>query len=272
MPIFGKNFKDKLRGIAKTITKGVIRGGIKTEKVIKDIERNIKKLIDEVMIELYGKKIAILGANKVGKTTLASFLLDGEIPTNYKSTGIEKTNENKTINQKIKSIIKELKSSNIDLGDFKFFIKEHRDVPGTEKYIKTWKPEYKSSDYCFYIMDFNMIYQNDNKYIKRVINDLNHIIGFKNDMKNESDENPTNRIPDLIIICSYCDLIEKNENLSLDVYRNIFENAFKEAKNTLKFEFEEVIFGSLNTEDSVRDVVIRIISILSYLEEKRSTK
>lgn len=111
-----------------------------------------------------GKKLAVLGARGVGKTTLIRFLETGEIPESYEQTvGPESTERRR-----------------FRLKDLKLNIKRSRDLPGGPQYGE-WKKLHDEADLVLYLLRVDKLMKNDTDYEARVRRDMEQIGGWLKD-------------------------------------------------------------------------------------------
>ena len=121
---------------------------------------------DEIVIRLKGKKIAMLGARGVGKTTLISFLTTGCISESYKSY-------NKSYKQTIRP--ENAKGRRFSLRDLDLKIKDTRDLPGGPDAYAEWKELFDEADLVFYLLRIDKLVESDAEAENRVRRDMKQI-------------------------------------------------------------------------------------------------
>lgn len=191
-----------------------------------------------------GKKLAILGAQGTGKTTLATFLTSGEIPEDYEQT---------TRSKKIKSSVK--------MADLKIEIQDIEDLPGSKEAYRDWKRVFMESDIVIYIIDAHKVTEsNDRKYIARIENDAAHIRDWILEAKQSGHEKK------IFLLNTHCDLLSSYAGIKPsnrgDFYDTLRKNpninkvsSFLNAANTLS-----VYSGSLKSVNDCRDLTIDMFS------------
>lgn len=107
---------------------------------------------------LSGKRIAILGPRRAGKSHLIRFLSSGSVPEKYVSTGGTTT----------------AKGRRIELEDLSLVLKDLADVPG-EDFLAEWKRVQSNADFTLYLFRVDRVLAGDGPYVERLIRDLGHI-------------------------------------------------------------------------------------------------
>lgn len=118
----------------------------------------------KVEILLKGKTLAVLGEQRVGKTTLIKFLTEGVIPKGYSATGAaEKTKSNSR------------RVANPDdhhLKDLKLRFKQSHDVGGDwDAHKGQWKKTFDAGDLVLYLVRADNLLNGDMDTQKRVLGD-----------------------------------------------------------------------------------------------------
>ena len=114
---------------------------------------------ENIVYSLKGKKIAVLGARRVGKTTLLKYMEKGILIERYKQT------RNKD----------EIERTRIKLGDLDILIKKTDDVSGDEGTYGVWGKLFKEADLVLYIVRTDRLLAQDSATEKRSQNDLEQI-------------------------------------------------------------------------------------------------
>lgn len=117
---------------------------------------------DDIIIWWKGKKLAILGARGVGKTTLIRFLTTGSIPESYKQT-IRPENA---------------KGRRFQLRSLNLKIKDTRDLPGGPDAYAEWKAIFDEADVVFYLLRIDKLMERDTEAENRVRRDMKQIEGW----------------------------------------------------------------------------------------------
>ncbi|CAD5923829.1 hypothetical protein L2E69_18085 [Planktothrix agardhii 1806] len=114
---------------------------------------------ENIVYSLKGKKIAVLGAKRVGKTTLLKYMEKGILIERYEQT------RNKD----------EIERTRIKLGDLDILIKKTDDVSGDEGTYGVWGKLFKEADLVLYIVRTDRLLAQDSATEKRSQNDLEQI-------------------------------------------------------------------------------------------------
>lgn len=198
-------------------------------------------LVIEVLIEkLTGKEVAIIGARRSGKTTLASYLSSGLIPENYEQT----------LGKNI------LPGRTLVLSDLKLKIYEINDVGGDKDYYKDWKEVVTKCEIVYYLANADEIMAKMETR-KRVLADVKHLSGWLL-------ENPGKKV---FFIGTHCDLISAYTKLTPDNIGD-FKDAFfkneemKEVALRLRAVDAGLILGSLATERAIQQVLHQSFQII----------
>lgn len=114
---------------------------------------------EDIEIALKGKKIAVLGARRVGKTTLLTYMSQGILIDTYVQT--------------LKG--QEVQRKRMKLGDLDIKLKKTNDISGsTDAYVK-WKELFSESDLILYIVRTDQLLNRDSDTENRVDADLRQI-------------------------------------------------------------------------------------------------
>ncbi|WP_156784212.1 GTPase domain-containing protein [Sphingomonas sp. SKA58] len=130
-----------------------------------------------------GKKLAVLGPRASGKTTLISFLLNGELPQEYFATAKPEKFEGKKIS----------------LGSLELRVHAVTDLPGDVQSHSDWERQYKDSNIACYMIDASKVYARDETYIRMIRSEARHIGEWLDSRKR--------RPPAFFLVATHCDLI-----------------------------------------------------------------
>jgi GTPase SAR1 family protein len=160
-------------------------------------------LYQAVMKKWKGKRVAVLGARAVGKSTFMTFLTTGSIPEDYEET----LHSSKCDGRRFK------------LKDLQLRIKDSFDVGGAKHNYAEWKKEFIASDIVFYLLRADLLMSDDSDTVNRVRNDFEIIKDWIAELK-EKDR------PTFYIIGTHCDLDslysklpEKNKAAYIDKFQ-----------------------------------------------------
>ncbi|MDO9552942.1 hypothetical protein [Rhodonellum sp.] len=194
---------------------------------------------DDLIIFFKGKNIAILGSIETGKSTMHTYLREGEVIVTHNST--KKVNVSK---------------NRFKLGELEINIKEGIDISGQRDYMSDWKNVFKTSDICFYMFDTYKIYNNDLDYIEKIYFHLTHINNWKEEL---------NINPKIIMIGGFSDKIPEFNQLNESNVQEFEEKIRVKIKPAFlqgSISPSNIFIGSLATKVSIekllRDVLIRI--------------
>lgn len=135
---------------------------------------------DKIVIALKGKKLAVLGERKIGKTVLIKYLTTGTIIEKYEqTTGRTRTDANR-----------------LNLKDLSLSIKRSHDVPGAKDDYRVWRAITKEADIVMYLLRIDKLMEGDEITEKRVRDDMEHISRW---LEEKPKEYP------IFIIGTYCD-------------------------------------------------------------------
>ncbi len=122
---------------------------------------------EDIIYFLKGKKIAVLGARAVGKTTLLKYLEKGILIERYKQT-LDK---------------EEVERTRVKLGDLDIHLRKTDDVSGDIAAYGAWKNLFDASDLIFYIVRTDKLLKRDRATEKRCEEDLKQIQGWIKESK-----------------------------------------------------------------------------------------
>ncbi len=122
---------------------------------------------DDINYALKGKKIAVLGARAVGKTTLLKYLEKGILIERYKQT-LDK---------------EEVERTRIKLGDLDIRLRKTDDVSGDQSAYGGWKKLFDESDLILYIVRTDDLLKRDPATEKRCEDDFKQIQGWIKESK-----------------------------------------------------------------------------------------
>lgn len=117
---------------------------------------------ENITYALTGKKIAVLGARGVGKTTLLKYMEKGILIEKYKQT-LDK---------------QEVERSRIKLGDLDIRLKKTDDISGSQDAYSVWKKLFEEADLVLYIVRTDMLLKHDSNTEERAEKDLRQIQGW----------------------------------------------------------------------------------------------
>ncbi|MEY3304628.1 MAG: ADP-ribosylation factor-like protein [Pseudanabaena sp.] len=114
---------------------------------------------ENIKYALKGKKIAVLGARAVGKTTLLKYMEKGILLERYKQT-LDK---------------QDIERTRLKLGDLDIRLKKTDDVSGDKSAYGAWKKLFDESDLVLYIVRTDLLLNHDPFTEKRAEDDLQQI-------------------------------------------------------------------------------------------------
>lgn len=147
-------------------------------------------LLERILVRFRGKRIAVLGPRASGKTTLITFLLNGELPEEYFAT----PKPEKIAGKKVR------------LGSLALTVKAVIDVPGDAQSHAEWERQYDVADIAMYMVDASKIYAGDDTYIRLVTGEMRHI--------GEWLESRKQKPPKFFLVATHCDLIPDYASLA----------------------------------------------------------
>lgn len=198
-------------------------------------------LIDDVVKKWAGKRIAILGRQRVGKTTLLDFLLGKEVRDESKPT----------VDPASGGIF------SLPVGKASVQFRVRHDQPGwaPENAYKGWKEDFDDADYVLYLFRADLIAQQDAETVALVKDDLNQ---FKAWLKAKS----KGTVPRLILVGTWAD-----HDPSFVADREDFASAIRRTHpiklGATKLNKADLVVGSLSSDDERRALVK---SLRSYIQ------
>lgn len=117
---------------------------------------------ENITYALKGKRIAVLGARAVGKTTLLKYMEKGILIERYKQT-LDK---------------QEIERTRIKLGDLDIRLKKTDDVSGGKAAYGVWKKLFEEADLVLYVIRTDMLLKHDSSTEKRAEDDLRQVQGW----------------------------------------------------------------------------------------------
>lgn len=213
-------------------------------------------LWDIIETYLKGRKIAVLGDNETGKTTLLKFLSTGVVPKEYKPTINVET-------------VEKIRLSDLDLELSEFILKETKDVYGSRLSMGKWKELFIRADLVLYLVRADSILNQDTTRENRIRGDFKTI-------KNWLDERKTNP-PYFFIIGTFADKIkgwptspEDTKELQPLIERFRGNDTIRQITAIISStkgasKAENVLIGSLKDNESAIDLVLTLFSQLSIM-------
>ena len=214
---------------------------------------------DDIADALQGKKIAVLGARGVGKTTLLKYMETGEIEKRHKQT-LDKEEV------KLKSSIL---NNRLNLNNLDIRIKSTYDVSGDTSAYHVWKKLVDESDLIFYVVKTNILLEDgkDSVTEKRYKDDMYHIGKWIKESKSKKQ---------LFIVGNHFESdpnFKKFVNLKQDQIGD-FNDAFIRLPTVEKMiQFAggltkvKIVLGSLADEKYAKQLIIAIFTI--FLKEEK---
>lgn len=152
--------------------------------------QQVNALLERILVFFTGKRIAVLGPRASGKTTIITFLLDGDLPEEYFAT----PKPEKIAGKKIR------------LGSLALTVKAVTDVPGDTQSHAEWERQYDVADIAIYMVDASKIYTGDESYIRLITGEMRHI--------GEWLESRKQKPPKFFLVATHCDLIPDYASLA----------------------------------------------------------
>lgn len=117
---------------------------------------------ENITYALKGKKIAVLGARAVGKTTFLKYMEKGILIERYRQT-LDK---------------QEIERVRIKLGDLDIMLKKTDDVSGDKAAYGVWKKLFEEADLVLYIVRTDMLLKHNFSTEQRAEDDLRQVQGW----------------------------------------------------------------------------------------------
>lgn len=196
---------------------------------------------DKIHERLFSKRVVVLGARGVGKTTMNTFLASGSLPQEYKQTIAPEPT----------------KARRFELRDLKLSIARSFDVSGDASAYATWKDNVDAADLVLYLVRADELIANDFSAGNRAIDDLTHIGGWIANRKSP---------PMFFIVGTHCDLDPNFASLTPDKrghYADAFQNSWWVSKlvdlggGTQRVK---VALGSMRTIEDTEALVFAIFA------------
>jgi len=131
--------------------------------VVQKLNNIWQGVCDSINIALWGKKIAVIGDRRVGKTHFIEFITTGEIVPEYKQ-GISVCKTSKNV---------------LRIGEIEFPLKSSLDVLGDSSGYALWKKIFVEADYAFYLFRADKLINGDDRVKQRIIDDLMQIMSWQ---------------------------------------------------------------------------------------------
>lgn len=190
---------------------------------------------------LEGKKLAVLGEGRVGKTVLINFLTKGTLSEAYVRTVYPKKTE----------------ANDFELKDLKLSIEESIDILGRSDFYPDWKKLSQDADVVMYLLRADKLQAGDKHTEERVKRDMGQIGEW---LKESPKEFP------LFIIGTHCDLTTPNLTRLPENKIGDYEDEMRRMPIFKKIALlgggwskVRLVFGSLKSKDSTERLVSQII-------------
>ena len=193
---------------------------------------------DKIAVFWAGKRLGVLGASGVGKTTLVKFLTEGWIPKEHVETiGAEKT-----------------KWKRLDLKGLDIKVKDGKDVGGREDARnKAWKDVVLQSDVVLYLLMAHDLLARDERTLARIESDAAMICSWMDEREKAGKGRAR-----VAIIGTHADLDARFATMKMEDFRELFSK--NEHIHHLALQFGGtgstlVVLGSLKTLDDTQTLV-----------------
>ncbi len=206
------------------------------------IYRNWRKIVSL----LKGKKVAVLGAQGVGKTHLITFLTSGVITEDYIQTLAPTA----------------VRGRKFDLRELSLRLRETIDVPGGQVAYGVWKDLFDDADLVFYLFRVDKIKSGNPDTIRRIQQDTKQIRQWIDEKK----RNP----PTVIAIGTFCDFDPEYRNLTLSTKGNYQESflrldVIKQVVRNINAEWW--VLGSMENRINTEDLAYRLFNTIKALRK-----
>ena len=204
---------------------------------------------DEILEFLKGKRLAVLGERRVGKSCLIEFLTTGSIPKKYSQH----------------SYAREVPGRRIQLRELELYISELTHLSGSMDEFYDWREISNEADIVLYLLRVDKVMEGDEDTEKRVEQDLRQISKWLRDKPK--------KFP-LFIIGTYCDLTNpdlttlpadqigdyRDKVLSMPIFKKI--KLLGGGGNKVRF-----VFGSLKSEATTEELVYQLFDQIQRTKE-----
>ncbi|MFO0605025.1 MAG: hypothetical protein U0324_17730 [Polyangiales bacterium] len=203
-----------------------------------------------------GRPLVVLGAHKVGKTVLLSFLTKGKVISPH--DGYKRTEAAQRLGR----------GHHVANGeDENLYVKDVHDVPGAEDDVGTWRALFfkaarNPKSLCFYLVDAERLHADDEDHVGRVKVDLDRISEWL-------EGPPRRRAPRLFVIATHFDKIPGWKNGS-EKDRAAIERRFKkhDALQGALDRRDPILVADLSgRKEGFESLFDRICGILEALED-----
>lgn len=206
------------------------------------IYRNWRKIVSL----LKGKKIAVLGAQGVGKTHLITFLTSGVITEEYIQT-LAPTS---------------VQGRKFDLRELSLKFRETIDVPGGQVAYAVWKDLFDDADLVFYLFRVDKIKSGDPETIRRIQQDTRQIRQWIDEKKRDH--------PTVIAIGTFCDFDPDYRSLTLSTKGNYQESfmrldVIRQVVRNINAEWW--VLGSMENIINTEDLAYRLFNTIKALRK-----
>jgi hypothetical protein len=229
------------------------------------IAATVAKNWDKIVVAWKGKTIAVVGARRVGKTTLIRFLTTGSLPAEYAQT-VGTTR---------------VASARRNLRDLELNLKETVDVPGAAEAYGEWKAAIERADVVLYLFRADKIWLEDRPTIRQVVSDMRQVGQWLDDVregdrqKRDVAQGPVRRFtqmergrsgPAFYLVGTHCDLHRDFAILTADKIGD-YNDRFREldVMKTLVLlaggkSSVRVVLGSMSSEEYTESLAYSIFS------------
>lgn len=195
--------------------------------------------VDRLITIWKGKRLAVLGQRRVGKTVLITYLTTGVLRTDYdQNTEVRKTKSNK-----------------LRMNDLCLRIKKGKDVPGAQADYPKWKELHASSDLTLYLFRADLVLRNDEQVLQRIEDDLAQIRRWRSE-----NDHP------LFLIGTHCDLDPEYGDYAsgrIGEYRDRIATHPGMMRTMQLSNYAPLIVGSLNSQEAANLAVISLLNQLT---------